>query len=360
MPLHAIAASGAILRAWEISPEDWAVLKQTYHDLGLTAPCCGAAAVPVRSSRGWQFFRHQTDASCSAGESPEHVVCKTIIARAASAAGFEVRTEARSSDGGWTADVLVRRPDWKADTAVAVEVQVSRIPLTEIEDRQERYAAVGVRGTWLVGYHVSGARPRRDLPLFRLVPRQADVIAPVVLCHGADGAELRVGLAAFVGALLQRQVRFQGPPDEADVPVIVAIPSACWRCCRDIELAVGVTNVWHTVFAPRGFLPAGDLHKVPEVMAAYRSGLGALCAASDALTVLRAPPPAKEAGGLRAHCPWCDAPISLQRLPSDIADPKRWKRCWTMRGVEWSPGGWQPARWVLHPGTGERPSRESA
>ena len=90
---------------------------------------------------------------------------------------------------------------------------------------------------------MSGARPRRDLSLFRLVPRQADAIAPVVLCHGPDGAGRREGLAAFVGALLQRRVRCEGPPDEADVPVIVTVLSACWRCCRDVELAVGVTNV---------------------------------------------------------------------------------------------------------------------
>jgi hypothetical protein len=347
VPLHALTASGAVVRAWEITPEDWVALKRDYRDLGLTAPCCGAAVVPVRSSRGCRFFRHQADAACSVGETPEHIVCKTIIARAAAELGFEVRTEARAPDGGWTADVLVRRPDWTGDTAVAIEVQLSRIPLSEIEDRQERYEAAGIRGAWLVGYHLPGARPQRDLPLFRLVPRQGDVIAPVVLCHGEGGAGLRVGLAPFTEALLRRQVRFYGSPDEADVPAVVSIPSTCWRCCRDIELAVGLVNVQHTVFAPKGFLPAADLHKLPEMMAAYRRGVGALCAASDALTVLRTPPPAKEADGCRAHCPWCDAPISLRRLPSNVTDPVRWARCWTLAGKEWIPDDRKPARWVL-------------
>ena len=299
MPLHAVAASGVIFRAWEITPEDWESLRRDYRDLGLTAPCCGAAVVPVRSSRGWRFFRHQADAACSAGETPEHIVCKTIIARAAAELGFEVRTEARAPDGGWTADVLVRRPDWTGDTAIAIEVQLSRIPLCEIEDRQERYEIAGIRGAWLVGYHLPDARPQRDLPLFRLVPHQGNAIAPMVLCHGEDGAGLRVGLAPFTEALLRRRVRFDSPPGEADVPAVVSIPSTCWRCCRDIELAVGLVNVRHTVFAPKGFLPAADLHKLPEMMAAYRSGVGALCAASDALTVLRTPPAAKQAPHVR-------------------------------------------------------------
>jgi competence CoiA-like predicted nuclease len=46
------------------------------------------------------------------------------------------------------ADVLVRHPDW----TVALEVQLSRIPLTAIQDRQERYREAGIRGAWLVGY----------------------------------------------------------------------------------------------------------------------------------------------------------------------------------------------------------------
>lgn len=73
-------------------------------------------------------------------------MCKTIIARVAAELGFAVRTEARSPDGVWTADGLARHPDWKAAIAVAIHVQLSRIPVMDVEDRQERYAAAGVRG----------------------------------------------------------------------------------------------------------------------------------------------------------------------------------------------------------------------
>lgn len=353
LPIHAVAESGAVFRAWEMDVDAWDALKRSHRDLGLAAPCCGATVIPVRSSRGWQFFRHRADSGCSVVETPEHIVCKTLVARAASRIGFDVRTEARAADGAWTADVLVRHPDWPAGTAVVVEIQLSRIPLTEIEERQDRYAAAGIRGAWLVGHHLPGVRAERSLPLFRLVPRLGHVIAPIVLCRTADGARRRVGLGAFTAALLTGRVRFDGPPDGASVPVVVSIPSACWRCCRDVDLAVGVVNVHNDVFATRGFLRADELHKVPALMADYRRGLGALCTAADALTVLRPPPPGKEAAGLRAHCPWCDAPISLRRLPPDATDPARWNRCWTFAGKPWEPGGGKPAGWVF----GDSPDR---
>ena len=75
------------------------------------------------------------------------------------------------------ADVLVRHPDW----TVALEAQLSRIPLAAIQDRQERYREASIRGAWLVGFDIAKLEPRRDLPLFRLEVKQAERLEPVVI-----------------------------------------------------------------------------------------------------------------------------------------------------------------------------------
>ena len=125
MPLLAYGVDGAVYHAWAMSPAAWEELKAGYRDRGLTAPCCGAAVVPVRSLTGWQFFRHKPNTGCAVRESLAHIVCKSIMARAAARLGLDVTTEARADDGAWVADVLVRHLDW----TVALEAQLSRIPL---------------------------------------------------------------------------------------------------------------------------------------------------------------------------------------------------------------------------------------
>ena len=82
------------------------------------------------------------------------------MARAADRLGLEVTTEARADDRTWVADVLVRHPGW----AVALEAQLSRIPLAAIEERQERYRGAGIRGAWMVGYGIAGLEARRTSP----------------------------------------------------------------------------------------------------------------------------------------------------------------------------------------------------
>ena len=167
MPLLAYGTDGTVHHAWAMSPSAWEDLKANYRDQGLTAPCCGAAVVPVRSPTGWQFFRHKPNLGCGVRESLAHVVCKSIMARAAARLGLDVTTEARADDGAWVADVLVRHPGW----TVALEAQLSRIPLAALEDRQQRYQDAGIRGAWLVGYDIAGLEARRDLPVFRLEVR---------------------------------------------------------------------------------------------------------------------------------------------------------------------------------------------
>src|SRR3954454_9060851 len=206
MPLLVHGIDGAVYHAWAMSPSAWEDLKASYRDRGLTAPCCGAPVVPVRSPTGWQFFRHRPNTGCDLRESVAHIVCKSIMARAAARLGLEVATEARADDGTWVADVLVRHPNW----TVALEAQLSRIPLAAIEERQERYREGGIRGAWLVGYGIAGFEARRDLPLFRLEVMRAGDIGPAVI-----GPRACTGLGGFTELLLTGHVRFEEPPAQA-------------------------------------------------------------------------------------------------------------------------------------------------
>ncbi|WP_209881569.1 competence protein CoiA family protein [Azospirillum soli] len=313
-------------------------MKADYRERGLTAPCCGVAVVPVRSPTGWQFFRHTPNALCTARESLAHIVCKSILARTADRLGLAVTTEARADDGRWVADVLVRHPGW----TVALEAQISRIPMAAIEARQVRYREHGIRGAWLVGYDVANVAARRDLPLFRLEVGPAARPDPAVV--GAGG---RVALERFTALLLTGRVRFAGPPAAASAPSVASVPSVCWKCRRDIDLVVALVNLpAHAVFAPRGIVSARDLGKLPEALAAYRRAMPRLHTVCGALPPLRRPPPSRVAVGLRAHCPWCDAPISLHALPDATRTPRHWHRCWTLDGQAWAPSEPRAARWT--------------
>jgi len=343
MPLLAYGADGAEFRAWAMPPAAWEALKAGYRDKGIAAACCGAAVIPVRSPTGWQFFRHKPGSGCRVRESLAHVACKSIMARVADRLGFDVVTEARADDGAWVADVLVRCLGWTA----ALEVQLSRIPLAAMEERQARYRKAGIRGAWLVGFDGAKLDARRDLPMFRVEVGDGERIEPVVVLPAADGTPARIALARFTEQLLTGGVRFHGPPVQASAPSVASVPSVCWRCRRDIDLAVALVNVpAHALFAPRGIVPAQDLGKHPEAVAAYRKALPTLLAACGSLTPLRRPPPARIAAGMRAHCPWCDTPISLRRLPAATLAPGAWRRCWTLAGEPWEPAGPSTPRWT--------------
>jgi len=155
------------------------------------------------------------------------------------------------------------------------------------------------------------------------------------------------GLGSFTELLLTGHVRFEGPPVQASAPSVATVPSVCWKCSRDIDLVVALVNLpAHTVFAPRGILPARDFGKLPEALAVYQAAIPRLHAACGSLTTVRRPPPSRIAIGMRAHCPWCDAPISLQRLPEANLIPRRWQRCWTLAGKAWAPSELRTSRWT--------------
>src|SRR4051794_15154210 len=116
--------------------------------------------------------------------------------------GLDVTTEARADDGAWVADVLVRHPGW----TVALEAQLSRIPLAALEDRQQRYRDAGISGAWLVGYDIAGHEARRDLPVFRLEVKQGERLEPAVIGSPTAGAPGRTELGKFTRELLTGRV----------------------------------------------------------------------------------------------------------------------------------------------------------
>lgn len=227
MPIRAASNQGDI-HAFALDAGQWAELKANYRGLNLHMPCCGVAAVPKTSTRGNYFFAHARRGECAtADESPEHLYCKSLIAKAALDAGWTVTTERPgvSPDGEeWVADVFCE----KGSAKLALEVQVSPQPDEETVLRQRRYQASGVRGAWFFG-----ARGRRETqalgqetPAFSM---RSIVVGelPVVEPFGLP-------LPEFVAALLQRRITWKAPT--CSRPHLVEfIEDVCWACKAPVK-----------------------------------------------------------------------------------------------------------------------------
>ncbi len=165
VPIRAASDQGDI-HVFALDAEQWAELKAAYKGLSLHMPCCGVAAVPKTSTRGTYFFAHARRGECiTADESPEHLYCKSLIAKAALEAGWTVTTERLgvSPDGEkWVADVFCE----KGMAKLALEVQMSPQTDEETLRRQRRYKASGVRGAWFFG-----ARRAEVLRNFARIPQ---------------------------------------------------------------------------------------------------------------------------------------------------------------------------------------------
>lgn len=107
VPTRAASDQGDI-HAFALNAEQWAELKATYRGLNLHMPCCGVAAVPKTSLRGNYFFAHARRGECAtADESPEHLYCKSLIAKAALDAGWAVTTERQAVPRGTHREALI-------------------------------------------------------------------------------------------------------------------------------------------------------------------------------------------------------------------------------------------------------------
>lgn len=227
MPIRAASDQGDI-HAFALSTEQWAELKGTYRGLTLRMPCCGVAAIPKTSTRGTYFFAHARRGECAtADESPEHLYCKSLIAKAALDTGWTVTSERPgvSPDGeSWIADVFCE----KGTARLALEVQMSPQTDDETTRRQLRYKASGVRGAWFFG-----ARARRETtafgqetPLFSL--------RPVVVGELPNVERFNANLPEFVKAMLQKRLVWTVPryskPD-----LVEFIEDVCWACKAPVK-----------------------------------------------------------------------------------------------------------------------------
>lgn len=227
MPIRAASDQGDI-HAFALGAGQWAELKATYRGLNLHMPCCGVAAVPKTSTRGNYFFAHARRGECAtADESPEHLYCKSLIAKAALDAGWDVTTErpgVSPAGESWVADVFCE----KGRTKLALEVQMSPQADEETIRRQQRYEDSGVWGAWFFG-----DRARRETlafdgktPAFRLRPLVVGVL-PTMEHFG-------VRLPDFVAALLQKRVTWSAP--KLSRPHLVeSIEDVCWACKAPIK-----------------------------------------------------------------------------------------------------------------------------
>jgi len=167
MPLRCFSNSGEI-RAFDESSETWMSLKASYKSQDLRMVCCGTPAIPKTSSLGTFFFAHSRRGECtSAPETKEHLLAKTIIAKAVIAAGWKVTTECRgNTDDGkiWIADVLAEHGKAK----VAFEVQWSAQTDEDTTIRQQIYDGAGIRALWL--FKLANFKSSKETPAFRLIP----------------------------------------------------------------------------------------------------------------------------------------------------------------------------------------------
>lgn len=227
MPLRATGDEGD-LQSFTFDSSQWAELKESYKRLNLRMPCCQVAAVPKTSTLGNFFFAHARRGECkTAPESAEHLYCKTLIAQAATAAGWTVTTERPgvSLEGEeWVADVFCE----KGGAKLALEIQMSPQSDEETIRRQARYKASGVRGAWFFG-----ARARKGTIVFNK-GTPAFSLRPVVVGEVPTVDRFDVSLPEFVKGMLQKRLTWVIP--RYNRPSYVEfIEDTCWACKKTVK-----------------------------------------------------------------------------------------------------------------------------
>ena len=167
MPLLAYSQSGQPLIAPLMSDDEWEQLKSD-RDRDAWMPHSRRRAVAKVSRLGTRFFAHPPGhAPAGAKESDIHLYLKAQCLIGARAVGWDALPEqsGKTPNGqDWRADVLCRRPG-KAWT-ITFEAQVQLQGEEAYRQRQERYAASGIRALWLVAHEpppctTTGASPTR-------------------------------------------------------------------------------------------------------------------------------------------------------------------------------------------------------
>lgn len=241
MPLRATSDEGD-LQSFTFDSSQWTELKGAYARLNLRMPCCQVAAVPKTSALGNFFFAHARRGECkTAPESAEHLYCKTLVAQAATAAGWVVTTERPGvSPAGeeWVADVFCE----KGAAKLALEIQMSPQSDEETVRRQERYKASGVRGAWFFG-----ARARKGSIVFNKETPGFSLL-PVVVGEAPTIGRFDVSLPEFVKGMLEKRLTWVIP--KYSRPAYVEfIEDTCWACKKPIKQVFDHLDGQH---APKG------------------------------------------------------------------------------------------------------------
>src|SRR5918997_1647356 len=303
MPLLAYTHSGEPLIAPLMTDDEWERLRSARHR-DAWMPHGKGRAIPKISRLGTRFFAHPPgQAPEGAGETDVHLYIKAQCLVGARIAGWDALPEqsGKTPDGrDWRADVLCCRPGkpW----TVALEAQVQLQGEDAYRQRQERYAASGIRALWLVAHepaalHHYWRRPDPRLPAFKTTTWKDQ--------DGQPGAHVQVdglslSISEFVAGALGGQLRWYEKGRHGIVPLVLR-EDLCWHrtCRRRVLLACRAET-------PQG-RPLGI--EVVQAMQGYRDAYAKAQAALPDLA--DSPWPFRKV--LASGCPYCRREIRYQR-----------------------------------------------
>jgi len=278
MPLRCLSGDTEEILAFTQTEESWAALKADYRARQLKMTCCGMPAVPKTSSLGTFFFAHSRRGECtSAPETKEHLLAKTIIAKAVLAAGWRVVTEYRGEtpDGKpWIADVFAEHGNAK----IVFEVQWSSQQDPETAIRQKQYSESGARGLWL--FRQKNFTSSKEVPAFRLALNEDRTGFTIKIpssksffenrSEDADDWPQSIDLEDFIKGCLQKKLKWAPAIGRSFALQFYGFPIECWRCKKEtriiIDLNVQITEVFRE--HPNLWLKLEDFEECPELLTA--------------------------------------------------------------------------------------------
>ncbi|MCW5602598.1 competence protein CoiA family protein [Nitrosomonas sp.] len=255
MPIRA-RLNGEDVFSFNMSESSWNTLKATYKNHSLLMPCCDSQAIPKVSKLNNYFFAHSRASSCSyAPETPEHIFLKTLIAKQAASAGWNVVTErpGETPNGEqWIADVFCT----KGMHQLAFEVQWSYQTSDELKRRQNKYISSGVSATWLYRLkqnkehyvHYSNDIPHEyETPVFGMKyrPDSKELYVP----------QFEVSINEFVRGMLNGKLKWSPMKGEKLTAKLIPNSRQCYVCKKTTQeiLAVSVCNEAGIEIAFRNF-----------------------------------------------------------------------------------------------------------
>lgn len=244
MPIRA-RLNGEDIFSFNMDANSWNALKATYKNYSLLMPCCNNKAIPKVSKLKNYFFAHNRIGPCSsAPETPEHIFLKTLIAKQAASAGWNVVTErpGETPDGEhWIADVFCT----KGERQLAFEVQWSSQTINEFKRRQGKYRSSGVRAAWLYRlkqdkeyyvHYINDIPHERETPVFgvKYLPNSKDLYVP----------QFEVSIDDFIRGMLHGKLKWSPMRDEKLTAKLIPDSRRCWQCKKMTQaiLAVSICN----------------------------------------------------------------------------------------------------------------------